>query len=220
MKALNFASLDPKITTTGRKGLTRGSAADRAAWSLMHTSMDAFEEASASAAAAFAPLLDATAPGPQHAAAPVQTSLDEQLVMPSPAQTEALKTMKQRRKQAFFRRLVLAAYGDSCAVSGIAVPDLLNASHIIPWSQDPSRRLDPTNGIALNTLYDRAFNRGLITFDAGLRVIVSSRLRREPMSGLHKAMLSELAGRQASRPIRFDPDPHALQYHRDTVFKP
>ena len=52
------------------------------------------------------------------------------------------------------------------------VPELLNASHIIPWSKDIARRADPCNGIALNALYDRAFDRGLITFDESFRQVL------------------------------------------------
>lgn len=34
-------------------------------------------------------------------------------------------------------------------------------------------RLDPQNGIALNALHDKAFDRGLITFDTELRLVCS-----------------------------------------------
>ncbi len=42
--------------------------------------------------------------------------------------------------------------------------DLLIASHIIPWADGtPTQKLNPENGICLSALYDKAFDRGLIT---------------------------------------------------------
>lgn len=219
MKATNFASLDPKITGSGRRGLRGASATDREVWEFMRRSLDEFEDESARLVTGVQ-----LSGGESVVAEPSESirmmSIDEEMVLPSAEQTAAKGSVTQRRKQGFFRRLVLAAYRDSCAVSGVDVPELLNASHIIPWRADPSRRLDPTNGIALNALYDRAFDRGLITFDSELRVIVSTRLARGPISAMQRALLVGIAGEKAARPVRFDPDPSALEYHRDTVFRP
>ena len=113
---------------------------------------------------------------------------------------------------------MLASYGETCAISGLAVAQLLNASHIIPWNQDEKRRADPTNGVTLNVLYDRAFDRGLISFDKRFRVLVSSSLKREHPPRFHRIAMNEIEGRQAHLPSRFEPDPIALEYHRDTVF--
>lgn len=66
--------------------------------------------------------------------------------------------------RAFFRAAVLAGYDHRCALTGLDLPELIHASHIIPWADNVPRRADPTNGIALNVLHDRAFDRGLITF--------------------------------------------------------
>ncbi len=52
---------------------------------------------------------------------------------------------------------------------------LLVASHIIPWSRNEEHRLDPLNGIALNSLHDKAFDAGLITFDENFRLEVISK---------------------------------------------
>ena len=66
-----------------------------------------------------------------------------------------------RGNQSIFRRLILSIYGDSCCITGIAIPELLIASHIMPWASHPNQRLDPRNGLCLNALHDRAFDRGL-----------------------------------------------------------
>ena len=130
------------------------------------------------------------------------------------------RTVKGRRVQSFFREAVLAAYDKRCAVTGLDVPSLLNASHIIPWHADATRRADPANGVALNALHDRAFDRGLITFDDSLRVVVSSRLKRVKVSDWGETALLGTEGWALRPPERFLPDPEALRHHREVVFVP
>ena len=98
------------------------------------------------------------------------------------------------------------------------MPELLNASHIIPWKADAGRRAHPSNGLALNALYDRAFDRGLICFDEKLRVVVSGRLREGDVPALQRHALLEMEGRPLRLPYRFTPDPAALAWHRGYVF--
>src|SRR5690606_15788351 len=95
-----------------------------------------------------------------------------------PSETERLTRV--RRVQRFFRTAVLASYEKRCAITGLAIPRLLTASHILPWSTAPARRADPSNGICLNALHDRAFDRGLLTFDEDMRVVLSPILRDVP----------------------------------------
>jgi putative restriction endonuclease len=119
----------------------------------------------------------------------------------------------------FFRDAVLISYENRCALSEIAMSDLLNASHIIPWKVEVERRADPRNGIALNVLYDRAFDRGLITFDTSLRVVLSQQLAKAAAPPpLHRHALLALEGRKLRLPKRFAPDPEAMAYHREHVF--
>lgn len=215
MKGSNYASLDTKITETGRKGLSQASKLDRETWEFMQRSFQAFEDQSASAATEFG--LD---PSTFRKLAQV-TSLTEVPPVDDAGfngQTDRLTTVLTRRKQAFFRRTVLNAYRNTCAISEIAFPELLNASHIVPWRVDEMRRLDPANGISLNALHDRAFDRGLISFEDDLTVLVSNRLAKADVPSMVKAMIQDVAGQRAKVPSRFHPDPAALEYHRDTVF--
>jgi predicted restriction endonuclease len=124
---------------------------------------------------------------------------------------------------------VLTSYNHRCALTGLAVPQLLNASHIIPWAAPESehRRADPTNGLCLNALHDRAFDRGLITFDEDHRLVVSPHLAErvesehtaeddDPGPLIHRLLTT--AGSPLHLPERFAPDPEALDYHREHVF--
>lgn len=47
-------------------------------------------------------------------------------------------------------------------MSGLAEPRLLIASHIVPWSKDKTNRLNPSNGLCLSAIHDRAFDQGFI----------------------------------------------------------
>jgi hypothetical protein len=132
--------------------------------------------------------------------------------------TEVSRLVRTRRVQAFFRSAVLASYEFRCAVSEIEIPELLNASHIIPWNVDVGRRADPRNGIALNALYDRAFDRGLITFDESMRLVLSKRLSKLPIPRLQQQAFQEIEGRKLRMPQRFAPAPASLAYHREHIF--
>lgn len=218
MKACNLASLDPFHQRRGVKGLSGASKADRQIWQEFHKDWTALFLEAEEAEQRLAPARK------QHPEPKPYLALADELAPygMEPEQrdgpTEIERTVRARRVQSFFRQAVLVSYQERCAISGLAVPQLLNASHIIPWSKDESRRADPRNGIALNTLYDRAFDRGLITFDKDLRLIVSRRLDIPDPSEFHRRALIEVEGTRLQLPNRFHPDPEALEYHREHVF--
>jgi len=86
---------------------------------------------------------------------------------------DARATMKTRGSaQTAFANAVKSNYRYRCAITGIKTKDFLVASHIVPWSEDESIRLDPSNGICLSVLMDRAFEKGhlLIEDDLSIRI--------------------------------------------------
>ena len=128
--------------------------------------------------------------------------------------------MKQRRGQECFRVTVLNNFGGRCGVSGLAVRELLVASHILPWGTHPEHRLNVRNGLCLSRLHDAAFDRGLITFDAGLRMILSPRLHES----LGQRCVAENFGVHAGEVLHLPddaipPDEEFLAYHRDGIFE-
>ena len=203
MKACNFASLDPAFRATGRRALSGASEADRAVW---HEFMTDAEHVAAEAEDVFA-RLDPPAAFAEHAD-----------VQPPPGETDVLRLVRARRVQSFFRAAVLTSYGSRCAVTGLAVPELLVASHIIPWSASVERRADPTNGLCLNALFDRAFDRGLMTLDEDHRVVVSHRLQTAADAADLPCSLRDAHGRRIHLPARLAPDAAALAHHRANVF--
>jgi len=94
------------------------------------------------------PELDSTSQG--------SNSQKSEVIIPR-GTTESFSLVRIRLVQTFFRNSVLASYENRCAISGVTVPSLLVASHIIPWTVNESRRADPRNGVCLNSLYDKAF---------------------------------------------------------------
>jgi putative restriction endonuclease len=88
-----------------------------------------------------------------------------------------MRAVKTRVNQNVFRQIVLANYGNKCAITGIDVPDLLLASHIIPWAMNTEERLNPENGICLSALYDKAFDKGLIGINSNYEIILSNRIK-------------------------------------------
>lgn len=127
--------------------------------------------------------------------------------------------VKIRVNQSFFRRAVLAAYGLKCCITGLAIPELLNASHIVPWSKDKDNRLNPRNGLCLNALHDRAFDKGLITVTTDFVVKISPRIKKISNDKVVSDLLMKYDGVSIQEPKRFFPDVKFLEYHNDVVFK-
>ncbi|MCY7387176.1 MAG: HNH endonuclease, partial [Burkholderiales bacterium] len=176
MKLSNLASLDKKITGSGRSGLTRSSDLDKIMWAEVHANWDMLAVESQRAMNAF--IAKATAPASAIASAEVDNETAENYEGESRPVTAL-----QRMKQSLFRETILSGYKSRCCMSNLAEPKLLIASHIVPWSGDKSNRLNPRNGLCLSALHDRAFDQGLITVTPDYLIKVSRRLLRQPKNG-------------------------------------
>ncbi len=82
-----------------------------------------------------------------------------------PRSTEAERLVIQRVGQNVFRSGLLEYWEGRCAITGLAVPELLRASHIKPWADcgSDAERLDVFNGLLLAPHLDAAFDGGFIT---------------------------------------------------------
>lgn len=128
---------------------------------------------------------------------------------------------KRRKGQEYFRRMILANYCGRCALTGIDIPQVLLASHIIPWSDKSHKRdrLNPCNGICLSALYDKAFDKGLITFSPDdLSVQISSVLRENESKEYFNRHFGCIIGKKLTLPAEFKPNLDFLAYHREKVF--
>jgi putative restriction endonuclease len=131
-----------------------------------------------------------------------------------PASTEAERLVVQRVGQDLFRAGLIDYWDGRCAMTGLAVPELLRASHIRPWADcaTDAERLDVFNGLLLAPHLDAAFDRGLITVGDDGAVMVSSLLDSDARRVL---------GFDAPLRIRLLEDAHRayLPWHRERVFR-
>ena len=98
--------------------------------------------------------------------------------------------IEARIGQGKFRLGVIDTWGagEVCAITGIDVREILNASHIVAWKDSKELRLEGTNGLLLCAHLDRLFDRYLISFDDIGRLIVSLRLAPERWATLEKEL--------------------------------
>ena len=202
MKMLNFASFDPMIIDSGRHGLGNASNADREVWQEFHKDWE-------------------------------KLALEGQLYLKgakviSPKELPKIescdftgKTKKSsvevRLKQSFFRQAVMSSYQGRCCMTGLADQRLLIASHIIPWSKDKTNRLNPSNGLCLSALHDKAFDQGLITVLPNWRIRVSKHLA-ESKNEFCKMAITLLEGKKIELPEKFLPAEEFLIYHNKNIF--
>lgn len=203
MKLVNFASLDPVQQARHIRGLSNASQADRAIWEEFNANPEQFAFESQR-------VLQEV----------VRKDYEEpDFSLPS-GPTETVRTVRARLVQGFFRDAVLSGYDFRCAMCGYDLPELLNASHIIPWKNNVALRADPRNGLSLCAIHDRAFDRGLLALGDTFDVLLAERLKILPtQSKLHAVAFLAIEGCVISLPKRFAPDQSALAYHREHIFR-
>lgn len=126
--------------------------------------------------------------------------------------------VRVRVNQNFFRRAVLAAYDFKCCITGLGIPELLNASHIVPWSKDEMNRVNPRNGLCLNVIHDRAFDRGLLTITPEFKVKISKLIKNNSADEAIQDFLLRYDGSEIRLPTKFLPDVNFLKHHNKSIF--
>jgi putative restriction endonuclease len=122
------------------------------------------------------------------------------------------RMIKMRVNQNVFRQMILKTYKNRCAVSGIDLPELLVAGHIIPWAENDKERLNPENGICLSNLYDKAYERGLIAIDTEYKLLISRRLKEESEKYFYKNYFGRFEHQIITLPIEYRPRKEFLEY--------
>ncbi len=129
-----------------------------------------------------------------------------------------LREVKTRVNQNVFRQIVVANYSGKCAITGIDIPELLFASHIIPWAKNEEERLNPENGICLSALYDKAFDKGLIAINERFELLISSDLKKKNQHEYYPKFFSHLENEKIILPQKYLPNKEFIQFHLDTIF--
>lgn len=127
--------------------------------------------------------------------------------------TEAERSQKIRIGQDRFRDAQLSYWNHCCPLTGITEPELLRASHIIPWAKCESdgERLDVHNGFLLSSLWDAAFDCGLISFEDDGALLVSRQMGQAARKSLDVQSASRLPLHDEHRP--------RLRWHRTNLFR-
>jgi putative restriction endonuclease len=200
MKLSNFARLDPALQARGIAGLQRGAKGEKEIW-------DEFRERPEALAFESQQLLAKKLGKRVEDVAEIR--IDD-----LPRQGMERETLiRVRVNQSFFRRRILSAYEFRCCVTGLSVRELLVASHIVPWSADPANRLNTRNGLCLNPLHDRAFDRHLMWIDSDFRVRFARRLHDLKKEKLSLDWMLSFEGKTLRLPRNFSPDPNLLANH-------
>ncbi len=131
-----------------------------------------------------------------------------------PRSTEAERLVVQRVGQTLFRAALLDFWQARCCVTGLAVPELLRASHIKPWAscESDDERLDVFNGLLLSPNMDALFDSGLMTIGEDGSVMLSSLLSAEAIASLVMLPPCPVKGLR-SQHLEY------LRYHRALVWR-
>jgi len=205
-KLANLASLDPTLKKRNIAGASHGSKLDAEVWNEFVGDWErlAFESEKLLA---------------QKIGKRVEDMSEVESFDLPKAGKERETIVRVRVNQSFFRKAVLAAYDFKCCVTGLELPELLNASHIIPWAKDEANRINPRNGLCLNAIHDRAFDRGLLTITPDLTIKVSKSVKKGKVSDAVQDFLLRYDGLEINKPTRFLPDVKFLKYHNRNIFR-
>ncbi|MCA9900740.1 MAG: HNH endonuclease [Ardenticatenaceae bacterium] len=204
-KLANFSRLDPSLQKRGIVGATHGSKSEEAIWDEFNEDWEQLSFTSEKLLAQFK-------------GRPIEEIANVN-ILDWPIGTERELVVRTRVNQNFFRSSILAAYNSTCCITGLALPELLNASHIIPWADDPHNRVNPQNGLCLNSIHDRAFDRGLLTITSDYRVKLSSTLKALHNDAAIQNLFFRYDGVKIRLPDKFIPDLRFINYHNQHIFK-
>ena len=130
-----------------------------------------------------------------------------------------IREVKTRVNQNIFRQIVMANYSGKCSISGIDIPELLVASHIVPWSKNENERLNPENGICFSSLYDKAFDTGLIGLNINYKILISTDLKKNITKEYYAQYFGLLNNHQFNLPSKYLPKKEFIEFHLDTIFR-
>ncbi len=204
----NFASLDPYHQARGIGGLPNIGKLDKEIYSEFSNNWNELSFESEMLLAQKFPSEDT-----------IVKKVEKEIEFENKTGKEVLRSVKTRVNQAFFRKVIVSIYDSRCAVSNIDLPELLRASHIIPWAKSEKERVNPANGICLSALYDRAFDEGFMTISEDYTIIFSDRLRKIKDEKAYETFFGNYKNQPMNLPTKFYPSQEFLKFHREIIFK-
>lgn len=207
-KLVNFASLDPYHQSRGVSGMQNVSKLDKEIYSEFSSNWNdlSFESEL---------LLSEKLPSEDS----IVKEAEKEIRFEEKIGADKIRSVKTRVNQAFFRKVIISIYDSKCAVSNIDLPELLVASHIIPWSKNEKERVNPSNGICLSRLYDRVFDEGLMTISENYTMVFSNKLRNIKDKKAYNTFFENYEHQPINLPSKFYPNQEFLKFHRENIFK-
>ncbi len=205
MKIGNFGSLDPELKRRGIVGLGNTSKMDEMVWNEFNSDWNNLAYESELLISKFSNQ-------------PIEIVSEINLEnIPMGKEREAI--IKQRVNQSFFRSTILSCYNLNCCITGLSISEFLVASHIIPWAIDENNRLNPHNGLCLNSIHDKAFDKGLITITTDFKIKVSKQLLDLEKEKAVSDLFIKYQNQSIILPDKFLPSKEFLDYHSRYIFK-
>lgn len=205
MKLANFARLDPYQQARNVSGLSQGAKGEETVWNEFNNNWEELAYKSEQILA-------------QYKNNSVEVSSDIITIDLPPEGKEREALIKVRVNQNFFRKSVIASYDFKCCITNLAVTELLVASHIIPWSVGKEHRTNPANGLCLNALHDKAFDKGLITITPDYKLKLSERLIDKMNKTDIENFFLPYNDQFIRLPQKFYPNKEFLEYHNVHIF--
>lgn len=199
MKVGNLGRLDPDLKKQGITGLIHGAKIEEDVWNEFNDNPDllAYESEKIIAKLSNQSIEDSSG-----------IQIDN-----LPQGIEKTVIIKQRVNQSFFRSAVMSAYNFKCCISGISTPQLVEACHIVNWSENSNNRTNPKNGLCMNPFFHKAYDKYLLAIMPNMSIIISDELFQGATEKSFFNYLKEINGRKMLLPDKFLPDRELLALH-------
>jgi len=205
MKVGNFGRLNPELKKQGIVGLGNGSKLDEVVWDEFNGNWEKLAYESEILIAKF-----------QNKKVEEMIDID---IFEFPIGIEREALIKQRVNQSFFRSTILSSYNLKCCITGLSISEFLVASHIKPWKSDKDNRLNPHNGLCLNSIHDKAFDKGFITVTPDYKIKVSKYFDEVKNDNSISDFFLKYNDKSIILPDRFLPSKDFLDWHYNNLFK-
>ncbi len=207
MKIGNFGRFDPILKAKSITGLSNGSKAEESVWKEFWDNPDKLAYESEKL---FAERESKT--------------VEEYMEIDAhnfPIGKERKVLVHQRINQNFFREVVLCSYLNQCCITGISNSTLLEACHITSWADDVNNRTNPRNGLCMNPLFHRAYDKFLLAVTPDYKIVISEQMLSEIKDDTFLSYIQTIQGRNIIMPEKFSPDKELLakhyEYYRNNI---
>lgn len=207
-KVGNLANFDPQMKARGVNGLSHTSKLDEVVWNKYFGHWDQLAYDAEALIAKYKEL-----------------QLEESLTIDLnnlPTGTERTYEIKRRINQRFFRDTVLSSYEQKCCITGLNNPTLLNACHIVSWSENQNMRTNPQNGLCLNVLFHKAYDENLIGISPDYNIYISDAFWGNSTKYVNSSMIEYINSLNRTKiqlPKRFLPNKDFLAMHFENFSK-